>query len=150
MIFALQLLFLEPSDESIVNFEAGQLLHSNSLHFEETAQSILHGGLVGGVFYPNYIRQGQNCWCKDQIPFLKNQSNSPVKCDLQRLNISSSLPMWQQNEQTSPNSNEICKKRGHSDWDEEDEDDCDGRHLGIKRRIIDMEISSADDDALIS
>jgi hypothetical protein len=159
MIFALQLLFLEPSDESIVNYEAGQILHSNSLCFEETAQSILRGGLFGGIFYPNYIRQGENCWCKDQIPFLKNQANSPVKCDLQRLNISSH-PIWQRNEdQTdSPNSYEMrSKKRCHSDWNEvgEDEnesllDDCDERNRVIKRRIVDMEISSTDNDALIS
>lgn len=158
MIFALQLLFLEPSDESIANYEAGQLLHSNSLRFEETAQSILRGGFFGGIFYPDYISQGENCWCKDQIPFFKNQANSPVKCDIQRLRISSH-PLWRSGDQTdSSSSYEVRdKKRSHSDWNEvggEDEDeirfdDCCEKDRMIKRRIVEMEISSTDDDAHI-
>lgn len=146
IVFALQLLFLEPSDEAIVNFEAGRLLLSNPTLFDQTCQTVLHGGMIGGILYPNYILRGYSCWCKEQIPFLKQQhSNSPVKCDIQNLTISSTHIV------------DFCKKRCHSDFDDcEDEkysNLIDGENYRYhisqtdwnKRRIIDMEISSTDE-----
>lgn len=67
IVFALQLLFLEPSDETIVNYEAGQLINSNSSQFDTTVQSILHGGMINGILYPNYIQKGQTSWCLNQL-----------------------------------------------------------------------------------
>lgn len=110
IVFALQLLFLEPSDETIVNYEAGQLINTNSSQFDGTVQSILHGGMINGIQYPNYILKAQSCWC-----VTRNKLNNENQNNFNSFNSNSTL-LQSSLITTGISNTPTTITRGTSDW----------------------------------
>eukprot|EP00602_Paraphysomonas_sp_CaronLab_P006414 CAMPEP_0185032054 /NCGR_PEP_ID=MMETSP1103-20130426/19889_1 /TAXON_ID=36769 /ORGANISM="Paraphysomonas bandaiensis, Strain Caron Lab Isolate" /LENGTH=274 /DNA_ID=CAMNT_0027567801 /DNA_START=164 /DNA_END=985 /DNA_ORIENTATION=+ len=65
--FAVQLMFLEPSMECVVNAEAGRLHQCNPAEFEQFVQCLLRGGVHGGIPYPDYTAASHSIKCRNVV-----------------------------------------------------------------------------------